>query len=85
MSREQGPPESGRGAPNLFGDMTSKAADWPALYASFGGSHSVLGALIIAIFRRPPAAVTMRPAAIAVGGRRQGARLGGCFEEAAAT
>ena len=84
MSREQGPPESGRGPPNLFGDLTSKAADWPAPHASCCGSHSVLGALIIAIFRRPPAAVTMRPAAIAVGRRRLGARLGEGFEEAAA-
>jgi hypothetical protein len=71
MSREQGPPKGGRGAPARAGDLTPEAAmGGRRPYASEIGSHPHLADVGPAPPHRPPRYAGMRPAAIA-SGRRQ--------------
>ena len=69
MSREQGPPKGGRGAPARAGDLTPQAAVGGP-YASEFGSHPHRADGAPAPPNRPPRAAGMRPTAIAAG-RRQ--------------
>ena len=71
MSKEQGPPKGGRGAPARAGDLTSEAAvGGRRPYASEAGSHPHLADGAPARPLRPPRVAGMRLAAIAAG-RRQ--------------
>jgi hypothetical protein len=71
MSRKQGPPKGGRGAPALAGDLTPEVAmGGRRPRASEFGSHPHLADGAPALPHRPPHAMGMRPAAIAAG-RRQ--------------
>ena len=85
MSRKQGPPESGRGAPNLFGDLTSKAAESGRRpRASWLGSHPQLEVGAPAPPRRPPRLAGMRPAVIAACRRHSSGHPGDYRAEAEA-
>ena len=71
MSREQGPPKGGRGAPAQAGDLTPEAAvGGRRPHASEFGSHPHLAGGAPAPPHRPPRVAGMRPAAIAAGRRR---------------
>jgi hypothetical protein len=71
MTREQGPPKGGRGAPAQVGDLTPKAAIGDRRRrASEFGSHPHLADGAPAPPHRPPREAGMRPTAIAAG-RRQ--------------
>jgi hypothetical protein len=71
MSREQGPPKGGRGAPARAGDLTPEAAVCGRRpHASEFGSHPHLADWAPAPPHRPPREAGMRPTAIAAG-RRQ--------------
>jgi len=68
MSREQGPPKGGRGAPARAGDLTPEAAmGGQRPHASELGSHPHLTDGAPAPAHRPPRAMGMRPTAIAAG------------------
>ena len=72
MSREQGPPKGGRGAPARAGDLTPKAAvGGRRPHASEFGSHPHLADGAPASPHRPPREAGMRPTANAAR-RRQG-------------
>ena len=71
MSRKQGAPRGGRGAPARAGDLTPEAATGGRRpHASEFGSHPQPTAGAPASRHRPPRFAGMRPAAIAAG-RRQ--------------
>jgi hypothetical protein len=71
MSREQGPPKGGRGAPARAGDLTPEAAKGGRRpHASEFGSHPHLADEAPAPPHRPPRFAGMRPTAIAAS-RRQ--------------
>jgi hypothetical protein len=73
MSRKQGLPERGRGAPCIYGDLTAKAdMGGPQPQASVSGRIPIKIDVAPAPPRRPPRALAgMRPPAIATS-RRQG-------------
>jgi hypothetical protein len=72
MSRKQGLPERGRGAPHLFGDLTTKADDMGGRqsHASVSGRISIKRDVVPAQPHRPPHFMGMRPSAIAAGHRQ---------------
>jgi hypothetical protein len=73
MSRKQGTPKGGRGAPARAGDLTSEAAvGGRRPRASEFGSHPDLADGAPAPPHRPPRFAGMRPAAIATGRRQRG-------------
>ena len=72
MSREQGPPKGGRGAPARAGDLTPEATiGGRRPRASEFGSHPHLADGAPAPPHRPPRYAGMRPAAIAAGRRQR--------------
>ncbi len=74
MSREQGAPKGGRGAPVQAGDLTPEATvGGRRPYAPEFGSHPHPADVAPAPPHRPPRYAGMRPAAIAAG-RRQWSR-----------
>jgi hypothetical protein len=72
MSREQGPPKGGRGAPAKAGDLTPEAAvGGRRPHAPEFGSHPHLADGAPALPHRPPRFAGMRSAAIAASRRRR--------------
>ena len=71
MSRKQGLPERGRGAPGLYGDLTAEAdIGGRQPHASVSGRISIKSDGAPAPLHRPPRAVAgMRPPAIAASHR----------------
>ena len=85
MSREQGPPKGGRGAPARAGHLTPEAAvGGRRPHASEFGSHPHLADGAPAPPHRPPRLAGMRPAAIAAGRRHRDAVIGTNGSEAVA-
>ena len=74
MSRKQGLPERGRGAPNWFGDLTAEAdMGGRQTHASVSGRIPIKSDVAPAPPRRPPHRLVMgmRPPAIAASHRLQ--------------
>ena len=71
MSRKQGPPERGRGAPYVHGDLTAKATvSGRRPHASISGRIPIENDVAPAPPRRPPRTFAgMRPPAIATSHR----------------
>ncbi len=70
MSRKQGLPERGRGAPRVFGDLTAKAdMGGRQTHASVSGRIPIKSDVAPAPPHRPPHPVGMRPPAIAANRR----------------
>ena len=88
MSRKQGLPERGRGAPHLFGDLTAKAdMGGRQPNASVSGRIPIKSDVGPAPPHRPPHRwlMGMRPAAIAAGRRREELCIPGIVIEAASS
>ena len=84
MSRKQGLPERGRGAPYLYGDLTAEAdMGGRQPHASVSGRIPIKSDVAPAPPHRPPAC-GMRPPAIAASCRHTGACNTGMDAEAAA-
>ena len=85
MSREQGPPKGGRGAPARAGDLTPEAnIGGRRPHASEFGSHPHLADGAPAPPHRPPRTAGMRPSAIAAGHRQRADRAQNDVSEVAA-
>jgi hypothetical protein len=86
MSRKQGAPERGRGAPCLHGDLTAEATiSGRRPHAAVSGRIPIENDVAPAPPRRPPHIfMGMRPAAIAAGRRRESLRVIAIVMEAAA-
>jgi hypothetical protein len=85
MSRKQGLPERGRGAPYLYGDLTAEVdVSGRQPYASVSGRIPIKSDVAPAPPHRPPRTLGMRPAAIAAGRRLKDMRDTLIVKEAAA-
>ena len=84
MSRKQGLPERGRGAPLFYGDLTAKAdMGGRQPRASVSGRIPIKGDVAPAPPHRPPHFMGMRPAAIAASCRIENDAMGPGGNEAA--
>ena len=84
MSRKQGLPERGRGAPHLFGDLTAKAdMGGRQPHASVSGRIPIKSDVAPAPPHRPPHSMGMRPPAIAARCRIDDDPIPVCGNEAA--
>ena len=84
MSRKQGLPERGRGAPCVYGDLTAKAdMGGRQPHASVSGRIPIKSDVAPAPPHRPPHFMGMRPAAIAASCRIENDAMGPGGNEAA--
>jgi hypothetical protein len=84
MSRKQGLPERGRGAPCVYGDLTAKAdMGGRQPHASVSGRIPIKSDVAPAPPHRPPQFMGMQPAAIAASCRIDNDSKGSCGNEAA--
>ena len=85
MSRKQGLPERGRGAPRTCGDLTAKAdMGGRQTHATVSGRIPIKSDVAPAPPHRPPRFTGMRPPAIAAGHRRLASRATVAIKDVAA-